>query len=173
MQSGSATVGNFYNNTIANFTSTTRAGLAFWAGGTTKVEYRNNIARNLASGAFTNIGVAIASHNYLSSVPIDSEFNTAKESNLQQNSLDPFVDSGRNYDGEVVDWQLSGTNLPNAGYSLPAPYNESCLNRLWQGPNAVCITRGADGYWDRGAIEYASSPIPVLNPPTNLHVIPQ
>lgn len=169
MQTGSSTSGVFYNNTIANYTATIRSGLSFWAA-TSPIESRNNIARN--SVGFGNMGVDVASHNYLSSCPSESEFNVGIESSLQRDSLDPFVDSTRDNDGALQDWQLSGTNLPAAGYALPAPYNESCLNRLWQGPSAICVARGADGRWDRGAIELAgggsSQP---LGTPQNLRVI--
>lgn len=163
----SVTSGVFYNNTVANYTDTLRSGLAFWAT-TSPVEWRNNIVRN--SKGFGNIGVDIASHNYLSDCPSESEFNTSLETNLQRDSLDPFADSARNSDGEITDWQLSGSNLPLAGYQLPSPFNESCLNRLWQGPNASCITRGADGHWDRGAIEYFQG-LSLPNPPTNLRIM--
>src|SRR5690606_8968352 len=122
-----------------------------WAA-TNPVEWRNNISRN--NVGFGTIGVDVGSHNYLSSTPADEEFNSAIESQLQVDSRDPFVDSARNDDGEITDWQLRGTNLPQAGMALPAPYNESCINRLWQGPTASCIVRGQDGYWDRGAIEF-------------------
>lgn len=166
MQPGTVTGGLFYNNTVANHTSGWRSGLSFWAA-TSPLESRNNICRN--SNAFGNLGVDVASHNYLSSCPADSEFNTTIESILQRDSLDPFVHSARDNDVAITDWQLSGTNVPNAGYALPAPYNESCINRLWQGPNASCITRGADGHWDRGAIEHVQgSDRP--GPPANLRI---
>jgi hypothetical protein len=151
MQQGSSTEAAFHNNTIANYTATLRSGLAFWAA-TSPVEWRNNIARN--NRGFGNLGVDAGSHNYLSSVPAESEFNDRIETSLQRDSNDPFVDSARNFDRDIRDWELSGTNLPAAGTPLPAPYDQSCINRLWQGPSAPCVTRGADGRWDRGAIEY-------------------
>lgn len=169
MQTGSSTSGVFYNNTIANHTSGSRSGLSFWAT-TSPIESRNNIARN--SKGYGNLGVDVASHNYLSSCPSESEFNAAIESNLQRDSLDPFVDSARDNDGEISDWRLSGQNLPLRGYSLAAPYNESCLNRLWEGPNAMCVVRGADGYWDRGAIEFIQGGVSPLSAPANLRILP-
>jgi hypothetical protein len=161
MQAGTVTSGLFYNNTISNHTDGWRSGLSFWAT-TSSVESRNNIARN--SVGFGNLGVNVASHNYLSSCPTEPEFNTSIEANLQQDSLDPFVDSARDNDGDLTDWRLSGTNLPRPGFSLPAPFNESCINRLWQGPNSSCIQRGADGHWDRGAVEYVQGSTPPTSP---------
>jgi hypothetical protein len=167
MQAGTVTSGVFYNNTIANHTEGWRSGLSFWASNS-PVESRNNIARN--NTGFGNFGVDVASHNYLSSCPTESEFNASVEDYLQRDSLDPFVDSARNNDGELTDWQLSGTNLPNPGFSLPPPFNESCINRLWQGSQASCVVRGGDGHWDRGAIEYVQvSTLPA--PPTNLRFL--
>jgi hypothetical protein len=163
-QPGSSTEAVFYNNTIANHTAGLRSGLGFW--GEAQIESRNNISRR--NPDFANVGVDVASHNYMSSSPVLSEFNRSIESELQVDSLDPFVDSARDNDGQLADWQLSGTNLPRAGYSLPAPYNESCIHRLLAGPNSACLIRGADGHWDRGAFEYVQSGR--LSPPTNLRV---
>lgn len=149
-QPGSSTTAVFYNNTVANHTVGSRSGLGFW--GEATIESRNNIARN--SVEFANIGVDVASHNYLSGSPVSSEFNRSIEADLQVDSLNPFVDAARDNDGQLGDWQLSGSNLPKSGYPLPAPFNESCIHRLLQGPSAPCLIRGADGYWDRGAFEY-------------------
>jgi hypothetical protein len=168
MQPGTVTSGVFYNNTIANHLDGWRSGLHFWAN-TSPVESRNNISRN--NVGFGNLGVDVATHNYLSSTPPESEFNPSIESQLQQDNLDPFVDSSRAFDGEITDWQLSGVNLPQAGASLPSPYNESCINRLWQGAAAACKIRGSDGRWDRGAAEYGGQTTSPPAAPTNLRII--
>ena len=46
------------------------------------------------------------------------------------------------------------------GMSLPSPFNID--------PNGV--TRGGDSAWDRGAYEFGSSGVVVIQPPTNLVV---
>jgi hypothetical protein len=169
MQPGTVTSGVFYNNTVANHLDGWRSGLHFWAS-TAPVESRNNISRNNVE--YGNLGVDVASHNYMSGSAFGDEFNAAIETDLQVDALNPFVDPTRDSDGQITDWQLTGVNLPRRGYSLSAPYNQSCINRLWQGPTAACVLRGADGYWDRGAIEYGQSAVPPAAP-TNLRIIVQ
>jgi len=60
-------------------------------------------------------------------------------------SGDPMV----NHLGE--DWSLAGPTV--AGTALPAPYNVDMHDNV----------RGADGAWDRGAIEYVAAPPPVAD----------
>ena len=52
------------------------------------------------------------------------------------------------------------TRATNAGVTLPSPYNQDADQK----------SRVADGVWDRGAYELATTTVPALLAPSNLRV---
>lgn len=137
-----------YNNTFANL----KYGSAIWSGG---VSYA---ARTATNNIFYNCNRASSSGAALYGTHDYNWFynsGTQSETHMQNGSGNPFVDSGRN------NYQLMSPL--NAALSLSAEYNKDMLG----------ITRGSDGTWDRGALEFTSGGIPAKaapSPPSNLRI---
>jgi hypothetical protein len=77
------------------------------------------------------------------------------DANKQTGSSDPFMNWA------AYDFRLR--NGTNAGESLSAPYNLDLSG----------ITRGSDGRWDRGAVEFGGAMTAIPQPPSGLIVLPQ
>ncbi len=141
----------FYNNTMINLTGG-NSGLYFTAGH--NIVARNNIwydcwdRRPLPDYNRGNV--------VISTDLVDSDYNTfihsgsgsLKLANWTEGAHDILI---QNYTSSVfADWTnkdfriTAGTAALGAGVALDAPYNND-----WIG-----ILRGADGVWDRGALEY-------------------
>src|SRR4030067_100649 len=131
-----------YNNTFLNCNV---QALALNGPGSGDVSYNNlfyNQNAGLGSGWSSDYGA------YFSTTGSPSE------THKQTGSGNPFVNSaGGNF-------ALLTATSP--GTTLASPYNMDMFGNI----------RGADGVWDRGAIEYVSGAPPILvpNPPTNLNV---
>lgn len=139
----------FYNNTIANMNNMSNVGLysiAINGGGNVM---QNNIWYNNVS---TSLGFGLASHSYnyynTNVNTIGTSINPTSESNVQIATGVPFQGmASRNFS------LLSGTSQ---GISLSSPFNTDLLGS----------TRGGDGTWDRGAVEFVStgdSTIPTIS----------
>jgi hypothetical protein len=141
----SASVGSdilVYNNTFINIDSDVCVLGPF--GSWSGNQVRNNLFYTV--GCVGSLASETVSHNHFLST-------TAKGSNASTGSGNPF----RNFVN--LDFALvAGTP---AGVTLPSPYNVDMFGRV----------RGADGTWDRGAVEFGGgSPIPPAAP-TNLHIL--
>jgi hypothetical protein len=116
-----------HNNTIVN-------GQGLWSGfrvGTASsgcVAY-NNLWYNCVRTAHYNFTLGYSWYN--SAMNRDGD-----DANVQLGSADPLVNSGSG------DFHLKAAT--NAGYTLAAPFNQDMYGTV----------RGADGVWDRGALEY-------------------
>jgi hypothetical protein len=132
-----------YNNTIDSCSSASGGSGGINIGPTNNLIY-NNIWTNCG-----NIPFQFGTHDYNAF----ADSSTHGEANAQTNfSTSNFV----NYAGR--DFRLkSGTT---GGKTLAAPFNKDSL----------LVTRGADGVWDRGAIEFSTGGADVTPPaiPTNL-----
>ena len=146
--SAGGTVNNLkvYNNTITGiFGASCFAFYSPWLG--TSPEARNNIWHETVDSGY-NFSFSSVSH---SNNNLYNMVTQAGETNL---TGDPFV-------SEISrDFRLTARTA--AGISLPAPYNVDMFGN----------TRGADGTWDRGAIEYSGVALVPPAQPTNLRLLP-
>lgn len=159
--SGSATPTNWkvYNNTMVGWKS---GSAGVWFAGGSGNEVRNNIwAHHPKSGSLV-IGGSHSHNGYYSIINESSGQDqsagyAANESNGQLFSSSPFI----NY--ATGDFRLKAATMP--GITLPSPYNIDMFGNV----------RGADGNWDRGAIEYGGGGggTTSLAPPSNLHILSQ
>ena len=108
-------------------------------------EARNNLFYTISNPGGENDWQTISANHFISTSLIGTSPSTSSGS--------PFVDmNGRNFN-------LTGPTP--AGVALPAPYDVDMYGRK----------RGADGVWDRGAVEFASgSGVTIPPAPTNLTV---
>lgn len=143
----------FYNNTLINLTDSSFNSPVFgtlFTAPTTGNEARNNLFYNVANVGSGGIIPAVSrSHNHY----VDTTFGS--EANKTTGTGDPFL----NYTG--LDFRLKAT--AGAGTMLASPYNIDMYGN----------TRGADGTWDRGAVEFQAGSTSTLAPPTNLRVTGQ
>jgi hypothetical protein len=134
-----------YNNVFANLYGE-NAGIFFYAPESANNKVYNNIWYNCNSHAQYDWFTGVEDHNYnwfYGNIRENQNFDStlvASETNAQLGTVDPFVD-----------WQAKDFSLKSAtdaGKSdLGAPYNKDMFSN----------ERGADGVWDRGAVEYISS----------------
>jgi hypothetical protein len=123
----------FFNNTIYGFNNGTQAARLFFenVSGVTQTIARNNLWINNGSGAQHN-NVTL-SHNWYRDTP-----HTPDASNEQAGSSDPFVSSTTgNFNLLAATTAGSTTNNPSGNTT-----------------DIKGVTRGADGTWDRGAMEF-------------------
>jgi len=132
-----------YNNTFINSTTATQD----WING----PGTGNVAQN---NLVYNMDASIGSgwtHDYNAYF---STVNTPTETHRQTGSSNPFVNlASRNYN------LLAPSTAANA---LAAPFNV----------DAFGLVRGADGVWDRGALEYSGTSQSPPGAPTGLKIIP-
>lgn len=155
-----------YNNTFINLNGlTANAGVRIgtdWGGISSVTDFKvfNNLFYDVQNDAvatqFFN-GVTSRDSNWfyecrLANVLSDSIL-ARGETNGQVGKSDPFLDWPNKH--------FSLTSATNPGVILPAPYNVDMFGN----------NRGADGVWDRGAIEFTGVPSPeptaVISSPTN------
>jgi hypothetical protein len=131
-----------YNNTFINSTTATLD----WVNGPGSGNVaRNNLVYNMDASVGNGWTVDYNMYRATTSTPAEAHGQTS-------GSGSPFMNlAGLNY-------HLSGAT--NAGVSLVAPYNVS--------PDGTM--RGADGVWDRGALEYTGAIPTPPGIPTNLRV---
>lgn len=132
---GTITGTKFYNNTLYNIDvggGAFQAGFGQTGGGSGNVGYNNIWYFTTAFGGNTGMPTT---HDY-------NGFRNAgsfSEAHIQNFTSDPFVNAAGS------NWALSaGTDVGNV---LASPYNTDMNG----------VTRGADGTWDRGAIEYTTA----------------
>jgi hypothetical protein len=101
-----------------------------WIGDHVTGSAYNNLLYNMSASTNSSI-----THDYNAYF---STSNTPSESNNQTGSGSPFVNVSSN--------NLNLTSATSSGINLSSPYNMDANGN----------TRGADGTWDRGALEYAS-----------------
>lgn len=154
-----------YNNTIT--VRAGQAGILFLRGlesGMPNI-LRNNLWYGTNSVGLS--GINVSSHNYygaetycingrydssrgvLSGVngsPCASVGNSPADEWAQKTNENPFVNSGQ------LNFAL--IEPTDSGFNLPAPFNEDCSDKLFNGPTGNCVNRGLDGVWDRGAFEF-------------------
>ena len=137
----------FYNNTIDNVQGYC-AGFELQEAGASSsgLENYNNIYLNSVDAEANCVSTptvkATVGYNYFINTPHDTE------PNMQVGTTDPFVNSASG------DCSLKTATV--AGKTLPAPYNIDMKGS----------TRGADGLWDRGAIEYGGTVVPPVTDTT-------
>jgi hypothetical protein len=153
----------FYNNTIANVTGSqvnNQSGqLGYIDTRGTNWTFENNLIYNSKSngvgGATTPSNLIQGYNTYINLTNGGKDGGT--NSFQLTGAADPFVNDGAfNYS------LLSETVLPhlNDGLNLAAPYNVDMTGTV----------RGADGTWERGALQYRQTSGPP-SPPTNLSVL--
>lgn len=143
--SGGGTLTNmkFYNNTIAGVIGDGGYGYGFGRLGGTGNEARNNLWYRSSGTTNHSWSDATTSNN--------TGYNMGAASFDQLLSGDPFVSYPTN---------LSLAAASTAGTTLSSPYNVDMLGN----------TRGGDGTWDRGALEYGAGGT-APNAPSNLRLI--
>jgi hypothetical protein len=137
-----------YNNIVANIRNGSFTA-AFVSESSSNYVVENNIWFNNSPTSTGAVGVTVADYNWFYA----NGKNGLTGSHDVVGSSNPFVDA--------QPWLTGNWNLkaPIQGIPLAAPYNVD-----WNG-----AVRGADGVWDRGAIEYGSQQTSIL-PPSNLQV---
>src|SRR3989344_8055785 len=125
-----------FNNTFVNMFSGLNSGINMYTGGNNNVVY-NNIFY-VKPGASVSISFAGVTHNN------NWFFNAGKQSepNIQIGSGDPFV--------SIANKDFRLTQATAQGLALQSPFNKDMMVN----------TRGVDGVWDRGAIEFTDGPPP-------------
>jgi hypothetical protein len=131
-----------YNNTFINIDSDVCVFGPF--GSWSGNQIRNNLFYTV--GCVGSLVSETVSHNHFVSTP-------AKGSNASTASGNPFVNY-LNFDFAL------GAGTP-AGFTLPGPYNVDMFGRV----------RGADGTWDRGAVEFDGASVPPPAAPRNLRIL--
>lgn len=110
-------------------------------------EFRNNLFYTVSDvGGGTRVWQTGTHNHFISSTSVGTNSSTGSGS--------PFVNSAS------FDFRLTAGNT--AGFALSAPYNVDMYGN----------TRGADGTWDRGAVEFGGGVADITPPlpPTNLRV---
>jgi hypothetical protein len=153
-----------YNNTVYNYLDgmSSNPSLFYSQSNSSNNEVRNNLYyHSTDSFYYANGGTGnVCSHEYRNATTW-SGMDNFKCTSSQTATGNPFVsviEGSENF-------QLTAATL--AGYTLASPYNQDCSGKLLKGPTAPCVTRGADGVWDRGAFEYGFA----ISPPTNIRII--
>ncbi|HUS87889.1 MAG TPA: hypothetical protein VMW91_00730 [Desulfosporosinus sp.] len=147
----------FYNNSISgiNYVDSpepTNSGVQILGDDSYGNEVYNNVWYNSAintSSGFVNVtrdyNFFYDTHQYNSSGTDNAEVLAGGEDHSQLGTADPFTD------WENGDFSLTlTTNAANNGANLGAPYNTDMNGN----------TRGADGYWDMGALEAGDDTTP-------------
>jgi hypothetical protein len=142
----------FYNNIITGIPGVSQGGIVINQGTNNKVY--NNIWYNNIANAF---GINAAhGWNYFaenrrvegcSPGPCDKDAEAATGDTAAQlgPASSPFVNADSSVDPLVADFHLKAAT--NAGKTLAAPFNMDMFGN----------TRGADGVWDRGVVEYSTT----------------
>ncbi len=168
--------GVFYNNVFVNITGTngvfkgTSSGAYIncvfygntYINGNGPMLYQNNAGLGYGSGnvMINNVLYKATLYNQAGGGPISSSYDaffdsgSSSETGAQIGTGDPFVDYVNGNYNLIVDTQ--------PGYPLPAPYNVDMKG----------IARGANGVWDRGALQLTgtNSALATPSPPLNLQV---
>lgn len=133
---GPCEMNNFevYNNTFVNINSQ-GYGCGVYAGAGTGTIVYNNLWWNSFLPKIYSMTEGDISHDYNAFFGSSID-NDISEAHIQEEDIDPFVDSGN----ENFHLNIS----THQGISIQYPYN--------QDPDG--IVRGEDGVWDRGAFEY-------------------
>jgi hypothetical protein len=132
----------FYNNTVANLVGVSNSCIGSYIRGSNNVAYNNIFYNN--SQCFLSI-----THDYNWFYGSGSQ----SETHIQNGSVNPFANIS------AGNFTLIGAM--NAGTPLGSTYNKDMNSN----------TRGADGAWDRGAMEYNSTIITTRpSPPSNLSI---
>jgi hypothetical protein len=149
----------FYNNTIANLGSVQSAQMVTWNNGSGTVAVQNNLSCNGSAASTGTVGT----QDYNTYACNDTG---ATGSHDQSLSANPFANAfpstlGANWDASL---SAAGEASINAGLSLSSPYNLSCdTSNGWCVNGNATLTRGANGKWDRGALQKPSAS--TLTPP--------
>jgi len=146
----------FYNNSIINYLyppgELTTSGIQILGDDSSGNDVRNNVWYNTnihTSSGFVNVtrdyNFFYDTQQYNSSGTDNAEVLAGGEDHSQLGTADPFTD------WENGDFSLTlTTNAANNGANLGAPYNTDMNGN----------TRGADGYWDMGALEAGDDTTP-------------
>jgi hypothetical protein len=143
-----------YNNTVYNtpnnwssYLGWSNPSLGYFFADSDGNEFKNNLYYNNGTAFYycgTGSGCA-CSHEYRNATAWGSYLSCT---DVQTATGNPFVSVT---EGSENFGLLAATQ---AGYALASPYNQDCYPKLIGGPSASCVTRGADGVWDRGAVEF-------------------
>ena len=147
--SGSVSGMKFYNNTIAG-SFNTDSGLIGCCGGTGNItgEFRNTVFWQSSAATYnagTGGGTSSANTCYTGSTVCEQDL-----------SGTPFT----NFSGRDLSLTSAAATAQGAGTTLGSPYNVDMFG----------VTRGADGKWDRGAIEFDEGG-GGLDAPTNFRLL--
>lgn len=125
-----------YNNTIVNVMPHPDINGRVWFSKATGIEIYNNIWYNFQEPD-NYLVMYLEDTDYNSFYSCDFRLDMPQAANNEFLSGDPFDNSGSDI------FSLNGGS-PTAGMELPAPYNKDMFGN----------TRGSDGLWERGALEY-------------------
>jgi hypothetical protein len=143
---GTITNGKVYNNTFINMGNIGPVFGALFTPPTTGNEARNNLFYTVANVGLGSLFPTYSHNHYISTT-------SGTETGKTTGTGDPFV----NFTG--LDFRLKAATA--AGMTLSSPFNIDMFGN----------TRGSDGTWDRGAVEFGSSSTPLASP-TTLRIVP-
>lgn len=133
---------SFYNNTLVSIGNVTALGTFPKIHNATVAQ--NNLFYSVSNPGGGSVWETISHNHFISTSAIGTNTSTG--------SGNPFVNVG------ALDFRL--TAATPAGNTLASPYDRDMYGNV----------RGADGVWDRGAIEFINSNNSLPNSPTNLRV---